>query len=54
MTRTHRNVISIFCWLCMVPQAVTAEPVTAPDVERILTTAPNSASYGKHLLLLTE
>ncbi len=54
MTRTHRNVISIFWWLCMVPQAVTAEPTMAPDVERILTTVPNSASYGKHLLLLTE
>lgn len=47
MTRTHRIVIFIFSWLGTVPQALS-------DVERILSVAPNSASYGKHLLHLTE
>ena len=54
MTRTHCIVISVLSWLCAVPQAVAAEPATAPDVEQILSAAPNAASYGKHLLLLTE
>ena len=54
MTRTHCIVISVFAWLCAVPQAMAAEPATAPDVEQILSAVPNSASYGKHLLLLTE
>jgi hypothetical protein len=43
MTRTHRIVISAISWLFTVPLAVA-------DVERILSAAPNSASYGKHLL----
>ncbi len=54
MIRTHCLVLSVFSWLCTVPQAMAAEPITAPDVERILSAAPNSASYGKHLLYLTE
>ncbi len=54
MIRTHCLVISVLSWLCTVPQAMAAEPITAPDVEQILSSAPNSASYGKHLRLLTE
>jgi N-acetylated-alpha-linked acidic dipeptidase len=54
VTRTHCIVISVFSWLCTAPLAVAAEPVTTPDVEQILSAAPSSASYGKHLLHLTE
>ena len=54
MTRMHRIFIAVFSWLCAAPLAVAAEPTTAPDVEQILSTAPNAASYGKHLSLLTE
>jgi N-acetylated-alpha-linked acidic dipeptidase len=53
MNRTHRIIVIIFSYLCAA-QALAAEPVAAPDVERILSAAPNSASYGKHLLQLTE
>jgi N-acetylated-alpha-linked acidic dipeptidase len=53
MIYTHRIVVIIFSCLCTAP-ALAAEPIAAPDVERILTAAPNSASYGKHLLHLTE
>jgi len=47
MTRTHRLAITAISCLCTAPNA-------AADVERILSAAPSSTSYGKHLLLLTE
>jgi N-acetylated-alpha-linked acidic dipeptidase len=34
--------------------AAAAEVAATPDAERILSAAPNAASYDKHLLLLTE
>ena len=54
MTRTHPFVIAVFIWFGAVLQAVAARPAAMPDAERILSATPNSESYGKHLLLLTE
>ena len=54
MTYAHRIVIAVFSYLCTLPVAIAAEPTTSEAAERILSAAPNSISYGKHLLLLTE
>jgi N-acetylated-alpha-linked acidic dipeptidase len=54
MARTHCIVFSVLSWLGTVMPSVASEPGTAPEVERILSTAPNSTSYGTHLLYLTE
>ncbi len=48
MSRTHRLALSALSWIFTAPLAVAA------DVEQILTAAPNAASYGRHLLYLTE
>ena len=49
MTRTHRLAVVLLVSLCTAV-ALAAEPTA----EEILSAAPNAASYGKHLLLLTE
>ena len=54
MIHAERIVIAVFSYLCTLPLAIAAEPTTSEAAERILSAAPNSTSYGKHLLLLTE
>ena len=54
MTHAERIVIAAFSCLFTVPLAVAAETGASPDAEKILSAAPNSASYGRHLLHLTE
>ena len=50
----HRRFIAVLAILCAALPAAAAEPTATPDAERILSAAPNAASYDKHLLLLTE
>jgi N-acetylated-alpha-linked acidic dipeptidase len=54
MTHKQRLAVSVISFLCTLPLAIAAESTIAADAERILSAAPNSTSYGKHLLLLTE
>ncbi len=54
MNQPNRFVIAVFSWIGTTSLALAAEPIPAPDVEKILSTAPNGDSYGKHLLYLTE
>ena len=54
MTTRQHIAVSAISFLCTLPLAIAAEPTTTADAERILSAAPSSASYGKHLLILTE
>ena len=54
MTPPKRIVIAAISWIGIASLALAAAPSAAPDVEQILSAAPNAASYGKHLLHLTE
>lgn len=54
MTRTNRFTFAVFFFLWATLPAFGSEPGAAADADRILSTTPNSESYGKHLLYLTE
>ena len=54
MPPMHHRSIAVLAILCTALPAAAAEVAATPDAERILSAAPNAASYDKHLLLLTE